>query len=273
MLGAIMGDIVGSVYEWNNIKHKDFPLFAPDAFFTDDTVMTLAVAEALLDRKHQGLDDDGFREALIQHMRHLGKLYPNAGYGGHFSLWLKAKDPRPYNSYGNGSAMRVSPVVWAARSLDEATHLARLTAEVTHNHPDGIKGAQATAAAAWLGAHGAGMQDIRDHINANYYPLNLTLDDIRPSYTFDVTCQGSVPPALVAMLESTGVEDAIRNAISIGGDSDTVACITGAVAEQYARGHADYPGILPAHRKEILDRLDDRLRDIFTRFEGAFMTN
>ena len=262
MIGAIAGDIIGSVYEFNNIKTIEFPLFSRESHFTDDTVHTVALADSIMN----GID-------YTSKLKEYYGYYPNASYGGMFRRWVSSTDTQPYNSYGNGSAMRVSPVVWAARSLDEATHLARLTAEVTHNHPDGIKGAQATAAAAWLGAHGAGMQDIRDHINANYYPLDFALDDIRPDYTFDVTCQGSVPPALVAMLESTGVEDAIRNAISIGGDSDTVACITGAVAEQYARGHADYPGIPPAHREEILNRLDDRLRDVFLRFDAAFIAN
>lgn len=271
MLGAIMGDIAGSVYEWRNIRTKDFPLFAENSEFTDDTVMTLAVAEALLARIGEKLDEEGFRRALVAHMRRLGNLYPHAGYGGHFTMWLREEEPKPYYSWGNGSAMRVSPVVWAAGSLQEATALARLTAEVTHNHPEGIKGAQAAAAAGWLGARGAGMQDIRDHIAATYYPLDFTLNDIRPDYAFDVSCQGSVPQAITAFLESVSVEDAIRGAISIGGDSDTIACIAGGIAQQYAHGHADYPGILPAHREEVLNRLDDRLRDIYMRFEAAFM--
>ena len=249
MLGAIVGDIVGSIYEWRNIKTKDFPLFGSRCSFTDDTVMTCAVAEAVM--------NGGKREDFIKAMKKYGRLYPNVGYGGNFRAWLFSDGSAPYGSFGNGSAMRVSPCAWAAECdgvskaelPDRCRDLARLSAEVTHNHPEGVKGAVATADAIFLcryylgGCHGENEQPvnndpteckrlIRKHIEREYgYDLSKTLDEIRPSYRFDVSCQGSVPQAITAFLESTDFEDAIRNAISIGGDSDTIAAITGSMAE------------------------------------------
>lgn len=230
MYGAIIGDVVGSVYEFQPIKTKNFELFPEKATFTDDTVMTITVARALMSYKNCG---GSFREILIEQMQYLGNKYPYAGYGGMFSDWLHNPDPEPYNSYGNGSAMRVSPVGLYANSIEEALDLAKQSSEVTHNHPEGIKGAQATAAAVFLAKTGESRHFIRDYINHYFYPIDFTLNEIRDAYSFDVTCQGSVPPAIVAFLESTSFEDAIRNAISLGGDSDPLAAITGSIAWPY----------------------------------------
>ena len=224
MLGAIVGDIVGSIYEWRNIKTKDFPLFGKRCRFTDDTVMTMAVAEGLL--------NGGKSNDYIAAMKRLGKIYPNAGYGGYFRKWLFTNDTEPYNSWGNGSAMRVSPTGWFFGTLEETEAAAKISAAVTHNHPEGIKGAQATAAAIFLARNGKSKAEIKAHIEEKYgYDLSRTLDDIRPGYKFDVSCMGTVPEAIIAFLESTDFEDAIRNAISLGGDSDTLAAITGSIAE------------------------------------------
>ena len=223
MLGAIIGDIVGSVYEWNNIKTKDFPLFSEKCFFTDDSVMTIAVAEALLN----GASPDNF----IDSFKKFGRLYPDAGYGGRFGSWLLSDDRKPYNSWGNGSAMRVAPCAWFADSLEEAEKLAEDSAAVTHDHPEGIKGAKATAAAIFLARSGR-TKEIRSYIENTYcYDLSRTLDEIRPGYEFNESCQETVPEAIIAFLESRDFEDAIRNAISLGGDSDTLAAITGSIAE------------------------------------------
>ncbi|MDR2771626.1 MAG: ADP-ribosylglycohydrolase family protein [Clostridiales Family XIII bacterium] len=224
MLGAIIGDIVGSIYEFDNIKTKDFPLFKKNSFFTDDTVMTVAVADALL--AGGGPDD------FVDSMKRLGNRYPYAGYGGRFRHWLHSDSREPYNSYGNGSAMRVSPCAWIARSLEEAEDFAARSASVTHNHPEGVKGAQATAAAIYLARTGTDKADIKRRIEEKYgYDLSRTLDEIRPVYRFNESCQKTVPEAIIAFLESDGFEDAIRNAISLGGDSDTLAAITGGIAE------------------------------------------
>ena len=223
MLGAIIGDIVGSVYEWDNIKTKDFPLFSEKGSFTDDTVMTIAVADALM--------KGGTPDEFIDSMKEIGRQYPNSGYGGGFSNWLFSDDREPYNSWGNGSAMRVSPCGWVAKSLDEAEALAEKSASVTHNHPEGIKGAQATAAAIYLARTGTKKDKIKEYIESNYgYDLRRTLDEIRPVYRFNESCQETVPEAIIAFLESTDFEDAFRNAISLGGDSDTLAAITGSIA-------------------------------------------
>ena len=230
MYGAIIGDIAGSTFERQNVKTKDFPLFPEGSRFTDDTVMTVAVAAALLRHKRDGAD---LSSALVEEMQGFGRKYAGAGYGGMFINWLFSDDPQPYNSFGNGSAMRVSPCGLIAETLEEALMLAKASAEVTHNHPEGIKGAQAAAAAVFLAKQGAGKAEIRAYITENYYSLDFTLDQIRPSYRFDVTCQGSVPQAIQAFLESESYEDTIRNAISIGGDSDTIAAIAGGIAWAY----------------------------------------
>ena len=236
MIGAIVGDIVGSRFEWHNRKSKRFTFLKEQGksrhpcFFTDDSVMTLAVAAAILDWRG-GAGDLG--ACAVRRMQEFGRRFPDAGYGGYFYHWLHADNPQPYNSWGNGSAMRVSACGWAGRTLDEVKALSRAVTEVTHNHPEGIKGAEATAVATFLARTGKSMEEIKEVVVRDYYPLDFTLDEIRPGYEFDVSCQGSVPPALEAFFESTSFEDAIRNAISIGGDSDTIAAITGAVAGAY----------------------------------------
>ena len=259
MLGAIFGDIIGSVYEWDNIKTKDFELFSPHCFFTDDTVMTLAVAEACLTWL-ETKDIEKFKRAVVSEMQRLGKEYPDAGYGGMFHRWLFSDAPEPYNSFGNGSAMRVSPVAYAAGTLEEAELLAEASAEVTHSHPEGIKGAQSVAAAIFLARTGKSMSEIKSYIEEHYYELNFILDGIREDYAFNETCQGCVPESLAAFFESVDFEDAIRNAISIGGDSDTIACITGGIAEAFY-------GIPEEIQKEGFKYFaDERLLDIYRRF-------
>ncbi|MBN1906776.1 MAG: ADP-ribosylglycohydrolase family protein [Deltaproteobacteria bacterium] len=223
MIGAIAGDIIGSVYEFNNIKTKSFPLFSPLSRFTDDTVLTVAVANAII----SGIP-------YVDSIRSLGSAYPNAGYGGSFKEWLFTENANPYNSWGNGSAMRVSPVGFAFNTIDEVLKEAMLSAEITHNHPEGIKGAQATALAIYLARKGADRAIIKKEIHDRFnYNLDRGVDEIRVNYTYDVSCQGTVPEAIICFLESRSYEDAIRNAISIGGDSDTLACITGGISEAF----------------------------------------
>lgn len=266
MLGAIYGDIVGSVYEFNNVKTKDFELFCEKSRFTDDTVMTLAVANALLlFDKDQSCKKDiaDFKNILINEMHRLGEQYPRAGYGGRFRFWLREGEREPYGSYGNGSAMRVSPVAWYAHSLEEAIDLAIASAEVTHNHTEGIKGAAATAGAIYLARMGATREKIRDFVTL-LYKIDFTLDDIRPTYEFNETCQGTVPQAMQAFFESNSFEDAIRNAISIGGDSDTLAAITGAIAEAYY-------GMTEREAESVIQRLDPALLRILTDFQEGFI--
>ena len=234
MLGAILGDIVGSPYEFdhNNYKHKDFPLLSEKSHFTDDTVMTAAVAVGLIDGK--GLPERTF--CAVQHeMRFWGREYPHAGYGGMFRRWLHAENPNPYGSFGNGSAMRVSAAGWLFDTLDKTLEMAKVTAEVTHNHPEGIKGAQATAAVIFLAR---------------------TCDEIRPTYHHVETCQETVPEAIIAFLESVSFEDALRNAVSLGGDSDTLACITGGIAEAFY-------GMPQKLRDETLKRLPEDIREAY----------
>ena len=223
MIGAIAGDIIGSVYERSHIKTKDFPLFDPGCAFTDDTVLTVAVADAILTGR-----------SYLESIREIGRRYPYAGYGGSFIRWLNADAPRPYNSWGNGSAMRVSPVGFAFTTEDQVLREATRTAEISHNHPEGIKGAQATALAIFLARTGRSKEQIRSETRRRFgYDLDRTVESIRPMYSFDISCQGTVPEAIIAFLDSDSYEDAIRNAISLGGDSDTLACITGGIAEAF----------------------------------------
>lgn len=279
MMGAIVGDIVGSVYEWHNIKSKDFPLFRDDCFFTDDTVMTCAVAEAVL--------NGGQRDDFIDAMKKYGRMYPDAGYGGRFGAWLFSDNREALNSFGNGSAMRVSPCAWAMGCTFSAREGlwpsngrdgARLSAEVTHNHPEGIRGAMATADAIILCRYDLGgycsdgetpisdkltecKRRIKEHIEQEYgYDLSRTLDDIRPTYRFNETCQDTVPQAITAFLESADFEDAIRNAISLGGDSDTLAAVTGSIAE------AAY-GIPDWIQEKAYSYLDEPLKEVLRRWE------
>ena len=228
MLGAIVGDIIGSAYEFKNTKRKEFHLFTPKSKFTDDTVMTLAVARWLCD------DKEHCKETLVQRMQELGRRYPTAGYAGSFMRWLYNPEPQPYNSYGNGSAMRVSPVAFYAHSLQEALGLAKISAEVTHNHSEGIKGAQAIASSIYLARHGATKREIKSYVEENFhYDLSQQLDDIRPTYSYDMSCQHTVPQALLAFLEGANFEDVIRSAVSIGGDSDTIAAMAGGIAQAF----------------------------------------
>ena len=232
MFGAFIGDIIGSTREFSGWKDWDFKLFPSDSSYTDDSVMTVAIGDALMDWKDFGGD---LKTLFVEAMRNYGKRYPDpvGGYGRGFKTWLFSKDPQPYNSCGNGSAMRVSPCGLMAQSLEEALDLAKQSAEVTHNHPEGIKGAQATAAAIYLAKSGASKEDICAFVRENFYPLDKTLDEIRPRYGFSGTCQGSVPQSIQAFLESTDFETAIRNVISLGGDADTMGAITGSIAWAY----------------------------------------
>ena len=230
MIGAIIGDIVGSVYERNPIKTKEFELVQDGCRFTDDTVMTCAVAYAV--REYKARDNVNVIGLFQKRMVELGQKYPDAGYGGKFAKWLQNPYRRPYNSFGNGSAMRVSACGQLADSLEEAHKLAVYSAEVTHNHPEGIKGAVAVAEAIWLAKNKKSKDEIKEHLS-QYYDLDFTLDEIRPTYEFDVTCQGSVPQAIRCFLEAESFEDAVRNAVSLGGDSDTQAAIAGSIAEVY----------------------------------------
>ena len=234
MYGAILGDIVGSPYEFdcNNYKAKDFPLFSRRSDFTDDTVMTLAVAKAL--RSSRGQDDTAIKAALVREMQQLGCAYPDRGYGTHFGDWLYEDDPQPYQSYGNGSAMRVSSAAWLAKDMAETLRLARLTAEVTHDHPEGIKGAQAVAAVIFLARTGHSRAEIKAHVERKFgYDLSRTCDEIRPTYHHVESCRETVPQAITAFLESTDFENALRTAVSLGGDSDTLSAITGSIAEAF----------------------------------------
>ena len=229
MMGAIIGDIVGSRFEFDNHKSKDFELFDVNCEFTDDTAMTVAIAKAILTCIGERLP----KYAQL-YMRRIGQKYPYLSYGMSFMRWLFDPTPRPYNSFGNGAAMRVSPVAWAARDLKSCKRMSDAVTMVTHNHPEGMKGAAAVADAIYLARRHMDKDQIRAHVEFYYcYDLSFTLDEIRDSYTFNETCQGTVPQAIVAFLESEDFEDAIRNAVSIGGDSDTIAAITGAIAEAY----------------------------------------
>lgn len=260
MLGAIIGDIVGSRFEWNNIKVKEFEFLTYKCAPTDDSVMTLALAQAILVSKP---DYSDLSKNAVECMQTVGRDYPNCGYGGKFRQWVFSDNPQPYNSFGNGAAMRVSAAGFAATSLDEAKMLAKKITEVTHNHPEGLKGAEATVGAIYMARTGRSILEIRDFIDLNYYPMNFTLDGIRETYRFSENCQDTVPQALMAFFESTGFEDAIRNAISIGGDSDTLAAICGGVAEAYY-------GIPSEIRKHALTFLDKQLLQILVAFENKY---
>lgn len=260
MYGALLGDMIGAPYEFDRgNKSKEFPLFCENSRFTDDSVMTIAVAEALLDSRF--LDDDSIRAALIKSMRKWGKKYPDAGYGRKFLCWLREKDPKPYGSCGNGSAMRVSAAGWLFDTLEETREKARLTAEVTHDHPKGIKGAEATSGAIFLARTGRSKEEIRDYIVQEFgYDLSRTCDQIRPSYYHNESCQKTVPEAITAFLEGTDFEDVIRTAVSLGGDCDTLTCIAGSIAEAFY----GVPAILKA---ECRRRLPEDMAYILGRFD------
>lgn len=281
MRGAIAGDIIGSRYEWNNIHTKNFTLFTPECFFTDDSIMTLAVAKALLEwyknitaagseNKTEKADSrfteqelDILQNYAVYYMQETGRPYPRCGYGARFYRWIYSEDPMPYYSFGNGSAMRVSACAYAAQTLEETLQLAEAVTVVSHDHPEGVRGAKAAAAAIFLARTGSSREEIRRHIEDNYYPLNFTLDEIRPDYRFNETCQATVPQAIQSFLESVSFEDAVRNAISLGGDSDTLAAITGSIAEAYYG--------MPEDISEMtVSFLDDSLRNLLEEFERVF---
>ncbi|SHK81771.1 ADP-ribosylglycohydrolase [Desulfatibacillum alkenivorans DSM 16219] len=254
MIGAIAGDVIGSVYEAVNNKSLFFPLFSPYSRFTDDTVLTVATAQAILKER-----------PYLDCIREFGRKYPNAGFGGHFYDWLFAANPLPYNSWGNGSAMRVSPVGFAFDDMGKVLEEAKKSAEVSHNHPEGIKGAQAVACAVFLARKGAGKEAVREEIAARFgYNMDRTVDEIRPSYAFDVSCQGSVPEAIIAFLDSENFEDAIRQAVSLGGDSDTIGCMAGAIAQAYYKG---VPGEIAA---EVRSRLPEEFLNIIDEFNKVY---
>lgn len=254
MIGAIAGDIIGSIYEWSNIKTKDFDLFGADCFFTDDSLLTIALAEAIL-------NDTDYSQLL----RHYYQRYPNAGYGAGYRRWATYDGSEPYNSWGNGAAMRISAVGFAFDNLHDVLSHAKKHTEITHNHPEGIKGAQATASIIYLARKGGSKDFIKKYAETEFdYDLSLTLDDIRPTYKFDESCQGTVPQAITALLESDDFEDAIRNAISLGGDSDTLACITGGMAQ------ALY-GSVPQHITEkVMTYLDNDLKSVVQQFTAKY---
>lgn len=247
MIGALLGDIIGSVYEFNPTKTKDFPIIESSCRFTDDSVMTVAVAKGALEaiksfyayeaNNHLLTSDDKenvFKSHIINYMKAYGRVYDFVGYGGYFTRWIHSDSVMPYNSYGNGSAMRVSSIGWMFKDLEETPQYAKWSAEVTHNHPEGIKGAQATAMCIWLARNGVAKETIKSMVSSRFgYDLNRTVDSIRENYEFEVSCQKSVPEAIICFLESTDIEDAIRNAVSLGGDADTQACIAGSIAEAF----------------------------------------
>lgn len=263
MYGAILGDIIGSPYEFDQgNKSKEFPLFFSDCHFTDDTVMTIAVAEAFL-FAHPAADEAWLRKRLIYSMQKYGKAYPYAGYGTRFRRWLNEKNPQPYGSYGNGSAMRVSSVAWLYDDLETVRAMARLSAEVSHNHPEGIKGAEATAAAIFLARTGSSKAEIKAYIEGQFcYDLSRTCNEIRPTYHHVESCQETVPEAITAFLEGESFEDVIRTAVSLGGDCDTLTCIAGSIAEGFY-------GVPEELKQECHKRLSEDLKTVLDQFDKA----
>jgi len=255
MIGAIAGDIIGSIYEWNPIKTKEFSLFNSECHFTDDSVLTVAIASSILTG-----------ESYEYSIREIGRRYPNAGYGGSFIQWLLSDNPKPYDSWGNGSAMRVSPVGYAFDTEDRVLEEAENSAAITHSHPKGIMGAQATALAVFMARTGHSKDQIRERISEQFkYDLDRTVDEIRPGYSFDVSCQGTVPEAIISFLESDSYEDAVRNAISLGGDADTLACIAGSIAEAF------YKGVPAGVRVKVKELLAPDLLEITERFVRKYL--
>ena len=275
MYGAILGDIIGSPYEFSKLKKKkakDFPLFSRFSRFTDDSVMTMAVAEALMIAVDEGVisssgadisAENAVKELLVDSLKKWGRTYPNAGYGGRFFNWLFSEDREPYYSYGNGSAMRVSSAGWLFEDLDTTRLVARWTAEVTHDHPEGIKGAESTAACIYLARTGHDKAYIKKYVVREFgYDLERTCDGIRPGYYFDVSCQGSVPESIISFLEGEEYEDTVRNAVSLGGDTDTMGCIAGGIAEAYY-------GVPEDLKDQCLERVTEPMRDVLKRFKDV----
>ena len=262
MYGAILGDIIGSPYEFDmGDKTKDFPLFSGNSTYTDDSVMTLAVAAAFM-RTRPDMTDEEIRRELVLFLQHYGRHYPRADYGCMFRRWLESDDPKPYNSYGNGSAMRVSAAAWLFDDLDTVRRMARLSAEVTHNHPEGVKGAEATASAIFLARTGCTKAQIRAYIEEQFgYDLSRTCDEIRPNYRHVESCQETVPEAITAFLEGESFEDVIRTAVSLGGDCDTLTAIAGSIAEGFY-------GVSEELKMQCRERLPKKLRDVLLTFDG-----
>lgn len=265
MIGAIIGDIVGSRFEFNNYRSKDFELFTEDCKVTDDSIMSLAVAKAIMETEKvkksfiAEYDSDYYlliENMTVKYMQEIGRKYPDCGYGGMFLQWMFSDNPKPYGSFGNGAAMRISPVGFFVRTVIEANSLSEAVTRVTHNHAEGIKGAEAVTKAIFMARRGLSKADIHNYISRSYYPLNFTIDEIRDTYSFNETCQETVPQAIEAFLESTSFEDAIRMAISLGGDSDTLAAITGSIAEAYY-------GVPEEIKVKALSYLDHDLRNLY----------
>jgi len=265
MYGAILGDIIGSPYEFDRgSKTKDFPLFSRYSEFTDDTVMSIAVADAFLPVQPE-MDDNTIRQRVVAKMQKYGRLYPHAGYGVRFRHWLRDRHPQPYNSWGNGSAMRVSSVGWLYNDLEIVRRMARLSADVTHNHPEGIKGAEATASAIFLARTGSTKAEIKAYIEENFhYDLSRTCDEIRPDYYHVESCQETVPEAITAFLEGQSFEDAIRTAVSLGGDCDTLTYIAGSVAEAFY-------GVPEELKEECRKRLPEDLLEVLQQFDAHLL--
>jgi ADP-ribosylglycohydrolase len=255
MLGVIAGDIIGSYYEFHKIKTKEFELFHPESKFTDDTVLSMAIAKSLLDN-----------EPYLDNVVDFGLRYFEVGYGGSFKVWLKSDEHEPYNSWGNGSAMRVSPIAWAFDTEEKVLEEARKSAEITHNHPEGIKGAEATALAIFMARKGARKEEIHERISTQFaYDLNRTVDEIRPNYKFEVSCQKSVPESIICFLDSTSFEDCIRNCVSLGGDADTMGAIAGGIAEAYY-------GVPKEIEENIDGYLSEEFRIILKRFRERWIS-
>ncbi len=259
MLGAAIGDIAGSRFEFANYRKKDFVIFSRKSFFTDDTVMTLAVAKAILNCDG---DFSNLSSEAVRCMQELGRPYPECGYGGRFLLWMYG-NAKPYRSFGNGAAMRVSACGWAGKDLDEVKELSRKVTVVSHDHPEGIKGAEAAAVCVYMARNGASKEEIRRAVEGEYYRLDFTIDEIRPTYSFNEICQSTVPQAIEAFLEAESFEDAIRTAVSVGGDSDTIAAITGSIAEAYFGVNEDF-------RQKALSYLDPWMRETVSEFEKRY---
>ncbi len=255
MLGAIAGDIIGSIYEWNKTKDYNFNLFTESSHYTDDSVLSVALADSIL----SGV---GYTIKLKEYYRR----YPNAGYGGRFVAWAISDNTNPYNSFGNGSAMRVSPVGWAYNSIDEVLEKAKESAAVTHNHPEGIKGAMSVASCIFLARTGKTKDEIKHYVTETFnYDLNRSYEEIKPTYDFDVTCQGSVPEAIICFIESDSYEDAVRKAVALGGDSDTQGCITGSIAEAF------YGGVPKSIKNVVYSKLDDKLLLVVDKFVDSYV--
>lgn len=262
MIGAVIGDVVGSKYEFDNIKTKDFEFLASDCYFTDDTVLTMAVCEVLLEVS-KDMTDDEIRSMMTRSIRKWGRKYPDESYGIRFGRWLMADDEKPYGSFGNGSAMRVSSAGWLFDDMETTRRMARLSAEVTHSHPLGVKGAEAVAAAVFMARNGASKKDIWFYMEDEFdYDVHFCCDEIRETYSFDETCEGTVPEALAAFFDGTDFEDSIRNGVSLGGDTDTLCAITGTISEAYYGVPADYEA-------EVRYYLTDEMNSLYERFKAV----